>query len=73
MPVSSVVDSPKTSPLSLSLLHLPSVRTFRVFFGQGTIVLDGVPPAAVASLQGVGYLPVELAFSLGTDSSSGLR
>lgn len=42
-------------------------------FGQGTIVLDGVPPAAVASLQGVGYLPVELAFSLGTDQSSGIR
>lgn len=40
-------------------------------FIQGTIVLDGVPPAAVASLQEVGYLPVELAFSLGTDTTSG--
>eukprot|EP00752_Nemacystus_decipiens_P002252 g2133.t1 len=38
---------------------------------QATIVLDGVPPAAVASLQEVGYLPVELAFSLGTDVASG--
>lgn len=33
--------------------------------------MDGVPPAAVASLQEVGYLPVELAFSLGTDTTSG--
>lgn len=38
---------------------------------QGTIVLDGVPPAALAALQEVGYLPVELAFSLGTETTSG--
>lgn len=34
-------------------------------------MLDGLPPAAIASLQEVGYLPVELAFSLGTDAMSG--
>lgn len=48
-------------------------RIFLFFFVvQGTIVLDGIPPAAVASLQEVGYLPVELAFSLGPDTMSGV-
>lgn len=28
-------------------------------------MLEGVPPAAIVSLQGVGYLPVEIAFTLG--------
>lgn len=36
-------------------------------------MLDGVPPAAIRSLQLSGYLPVELAFSLGTDALSGHR
>ena len=40
---------------------------------QGTIVLDGVPPAAIASLQGAGYLPVDLAFSLGGEALSDHR
>ncbi|CAM9143971.1 unnamed protein product [Scytosiphon promiscuus] len=39
---------------------------------QGTLVLDGVPVAAITYLQGIGYLPVELAFSLGAAKSSGL-
>lgn len=55
---------------------IADLKRARLFCGfclsvQGTIVLDGVTPVAVASLQEVGYLPVELAFSLGTNAMSG--
>lgn len=52
---------------------LETHRWFHVFALQQTIVLDGVPSAAISSLQGVGYLPVEVAFSLGTDALSNYR
>lgn len=48
-------------------------RVVDVVAPQGTIVLDGVPPAAIASLQGAGYLPVDLAFSLGGEALSDHR
>lgn len=52
---------------------LEMCRRFVFVTGQGTIVLDGLPSAAIASLQGVGYLPVEVACSLGADALSGYR
>lgn len=40
---------------------------------QRSIVLDGVPPAAITTLQGAGYLPMDLAFSLGGGALSDHR
>lgn len=40
---------------------------------QSVIVLEGVPAAALASLQLVGYFPVEVSFTLGADRPECLR
>lgn len=49
---------------------LEANRCFVFIAWKGIVVLDGVLSAAASSLQRVGYVLVEVAFSLGTDALS---